>query len=180
MMRTRDEVQINYHQGNRHEPMVNVKVSRWSMDDGWREFRADEHVDPRFTEEWVEEHVGDNGLDATFWDVCTWRFEDAEEVAREIFEDTSLVVGADGRSGGWLVVQGLGDVGEWNAVTLAKWWKFERYCRAQADDVMRGVVSSVYHNEFESWCTEQEEEQAERDEYAGLALATVASYGDEA
>lgn len=174
MTRARDEVQCNYHQGSkRGEPVVNVKVHKLA-EQGWREFYAGEpDADPRFTEEWTDEHVGEQGLDSCFWLVCSWRFEDAEEYAREVFDDPRLTVSADGRSGGWLVVSGLGDVGEWNAITLGKWWKFERYCRAEADGIMRQVVESIYINEFETWCDEQDAD-------ADRALATVAGYGDEA
>jgi hypothetical protein len=37
-----------------------------------------------------------------------------------------VTIHSEGRSGGWLVVSGLDDVDDWDAVTLNKWALFER------------------------------------------------------
>ena len=53
-----------------------------------------------------------------FWD-------DAEDIARDIFGDKSLKVYSEGRSGGWLVVKGLPDIEYWDAIILGKWRSLE-------------------------------------------------------
>lgn len=39
-----------------------------------------------------------------------------------------------GRSGGWLCVEGLPDVDEWDAIAVARWAKFEKWMRSLAFD----------------------------------------------
>jgi hypothetical protein len=166
MTYTRDNVQTHYGE---ERPAVNVKV-RQTLEDGYRIFREiDPDADAAFSVDWIRENVPEAQLDALFWDVCRDQFEQAVEDAREILGVHAEDVESDGRSGGWLVVTGLPDLDDWDAVQLAKWRKFERYARNLADDVMYQVVSSVYLNDWE-W---RKDEAAERERAARQDIATV-------
>lgn len=56
-------------------------------------------------------------------------WEQAPELARDIFGPHVNVFSA-GRSGGWLIVEGLPDVESWDAIALGKWSKFARLIAA--------------------------------------------------
>lgn len=53
-------------------------------------------------------------------------WEDLERDAREIF-GPNVEVYSQGRSGGWCVVKGLSPVETWDAITLGKWRRFEKW-----------------------------------------------------
>jgi hypothetical protein len=163
---SRDDVETHYGQ---NRPAVNVKVYD-SLADGFRAFQGYEpDADSAFTLEWIEENVSDESLDSLFWRVCADEVEQAVTDAREILGVRAQDVEQDGRSGGWLVVTGLPDLEDWDAVQIAKWRKFERYAKSLAGDVMYQVVSSVYLNDFE-W---QKAEKAERERAANQDVSTV-------
>lgn len=94
-------------------PAVNVKVYHFP-----RAFKAIEHF--HCTEEQAEKALeyAWNMAQTDFW-------EDAPNIAIDIFGKGIKVYSA-GRSGGWLIVQGLDDIEYWDAVALAKWHKFEK------------------------------------------------------
>lgn len=52
-------------------------------------------------------------------------YEFAPDLAHEIFGSRVEVYSA-GRSGGWLIVKGLEDVENWDAIALGKWRSFEK------------------------------------------------------
>ena len=85
-----------------------------------------------------------------FWD-------DAEDIARDIFGDESLKVYSEGRSGGWLIVKGLPDIEYWDAIMLGKWRSLE--VRLQNEVKYIGefdhVIDLIEANE---WHVEPEEE----------------------
>jgi hypothetical protein len=112
--------------------------------------------DPRFTLEWVREHLSDNHLDELFWETCRNEWEMIEQDAEEIF-GSHVSVEQDGRSGGWAVVTGLGDIEEWDAVMIAKWRRFEKYTKAIAKDIPYQCLASIAMNEFEAWTLEESE-----------------------
>ena len=66
---------------------------------------------------------------------------------------SGTTVYSEGRSDGWLVVDGLPDIETWDAVMLSKWRKFEkailadiRY-RCQTDEVMESIGSNEWWKE---------------------------------
>ncbi len=173
-MRTysRDDVQTHY---GSDRPAVNVKVYR-SLEDSWKDFERDEGPDEGFTIEWIREHCSEELLDASFWNVCESEFEYLEGWATgsdrgedALFPDDNITLEQDGRSGGWIVVKGLPDLEDWNAVNLARWRRFERIARDIADGIMVNVLSSLYINEWE-WA---KDEQAEAARAARQDIATV-------
>lgn len=166
-MRTYTKDDVRTHYGS-DRPAVNVKVYD-SIQDGWRKFEESEEHDPDFTLEWVEARLAGDRNDSLFWIACEAQFEQAVTDAEEILGVRAEQVELDGRSGGWLVVTGLPDIEEWDAIQLAKWRKFERFARDLADYVMAEVVSLLYINDFE-W---QKAEDAERERAANQDIATV-------
>lgn len=159
-------------------PAVNVKVYR-TIQDAWQDFAKDEDPDPRFTLDWIEEHVSDESLDAIFWDTCRNEFEYLESWATgaegdSLFPDDDVELTTAGRSGGWVVVRGLPDVDDWDAVRLARWRKFERVAKSIADYVPVNMLGTIYVNEFELWADEQAEESPANSELpVDEALATL-------
>ena len=100
-----------------------------------------------FTREWVEARP-DAELQA-FWDMaCEVAVEDLISSAREEFGPGVTVYQA-GRSGGWLEVEGLPSLESWDAVRVAKWGRWERFCRATAQDLPRAFLHNLYTNAFE-------------------------------
>ena len=154
--------------GGGRRPAVNVKV-RDSLEDGFAKFlKANDDVDARFTCEWVREHVSDETLDARFQFACEDGFERLADEAREIWgadmyehrgaRRHRVNVYSEGRSGGWAVVDGIDDdVDSWDAIQVAKWGRFARFARLEADDVMYRVVDGCYFNDFECWREELSE-----------------------
>lgn len=59
-----------------------------------------------------------------FWD------ENAQEIADDVFGDGVTIYSA-GRSAGWLIVEGLSEIEDWDAVNLAKWRSFENKIKAE-------------------------------------------------
>jgi hypothetical protein len=164
---TREDVDRSYHQGHHGDPMVNVKVYG-DLRDGFAQFCEEEvDFDPRFTQEWVEENLSDETLEGYFQFACESEWEYAQGYAEEIFGGHVKVYGA-GRSSGWAVVTGLGDVDEWDAVALAKWRKFEKYATSAAKYIPGQMVSLIYINAFE-WA---QTEAAERESAANMDVAT--------
>jgi hypothetical protein len=158
---SRDDVQT--HREGFHGdalPAVNVKVYR-SLRDAWRDFEREEQPDARFTLEWVDEHVSDDALDAIFWHVCEAEYEYLEGWATEgdsLFPADRVQLSREGRQGGWIVVDGLPELEEWDAVRIARWRRFERIARQIADGIPFQMLASIYLNDFERWADEQEDE----------------------
>lgn len=159
-------------------PAVNVKVHSGIDSRTWEAFERDEGShDPRFTPEWVEANVSDDRMDDLFWRVCGWEYEYLERWATgkdgdSLFPDDCVELSQEGRMGGWVVVSGLPDLEDWDAVRLARWRKFERIAREIADGIPLQMLSSLYANEFEWWAEEQADESISNSELpVDLALA---------
>jgi len=100
-------------------PAVNVKVYNcgFDNDDIANHFKCDERT------------AAQAGQFA--WDsACQLFWEQAPDTAVEIL-GAGVEVYSAGRSGGWLVVEGLADLESWDAVMVAKWGRFERAIKAE-------------------------------------------------
>ena len=144
-------------------PAVNVKVYR-DIRDAWPEFERTERPEPGFTLEWIEEHVTEERLGEIFGHCAEAEFEYLERWATgadgdSLFPDDRVTLHVEGRSGGWIAVDGLRDIEEWSAVELARWRRFERIARELADGVPYQMLCSIEINEFE-WARAEAEERA--------------------
>jgi hypothetical protein len=126
-------------------PAVNVKVHRGIEDVDFKQFHAD--ADEGFTLAWVQEHVSDERLNDAFNWACERGFERLQEAAQAIF-GSGVKVWAEGRSGGWAVVEGLPDFDSWDAIALTRWARFEQYAKAEADDVPYAMVDDLCFNVY--------------------------------
>lgn len=126
-------------------------------------------TEPEFTYEWIDRHVSER--DQNFWwdESCRDHFEQARTLAKEIFDAVDMW--QEGRSGGWLVVQGLPDVRTWDAVMLGRWRKFETQVKVLVSDVTYGFLWLVHANVFEPWA--EARDKAADDDAAALLPITV-------
>ena len=175
MTYTRDNVRTHSDHFGPQRPAVNVRVyTTIDDDDVWRQFEREERPDEGFTLEWIHENVSEDSLQ-WIWDrVCEAEFEYLETWATgadgdPLFPDDAVTLWQEGRSGGWVVVDGLPDIEEWDAIRLARWRRFERIAREIADGVPFQVLSSIYINEYEA----ARDEAAERERAARQDIATV-------
>jgi hypothetical protein len=144
-----DDVETSYHNGSRGRPMVNVKVHDTSLAGlDWADLKADLVEDPKLLAMDPDEirAVCERALEdasdlfeAAFVAACETNFEDAVNDLQELFGD-GVTAYLEGRQGGWLVVDGLGDVDGWDHATLAKWETFGRYCRNYVADIPRAMA----------------------------------------
>ena len=163
---TKDDVQFHSDGYREGRPAVNVKVYGWacgvplplelgsSYPVGRPDLLETHYTEPLFTHEWSEEHVDDETGSAFFWQACTDGFEMLQEDALEIF-GRGVEVFAEGRSGGWAVVDGLPAIEEWDAIDLGKWRKFEKIAKSYAEDIPRVTVDLIYANCFLPWYSEE-------------------------
>jgi len=149
-------------------PAINVKHQFW-LDDIVAKFRGVTAVGKHGTY-----HVHEFGDDEAFWDwleyvdlnvrdaweypngllyraeeiarECGW--EDAKELAREVWGDRVQVY-SEGRSGGWLVVEGLGEVEEWDAIDVSRWARFQRGVGWIVDSLDDQFAWHAYVNVYE-------------------------------
>ena len=201
---SREDVAIDYHghgyDGHRR-PMVNVKCHLWENGNAgsWpdavlHDVAEDCGEDPaRFVAWWrhkAEERTGEGWNDGTALGELVdgregygWRSEAAGDAFESAGEDAAAIFGeyprpkvyAEGRSGGWLVVDGLPSVDTWDAVALGRWRRFERYVRAAVDDFPRAVAWLVCANTYRA---EREAEDAERARQIERGRAIVGAWAD--
>lgn len=84
----------------------------------------------------VEEHfkcseqVAERAL-SWAWNVAVRNFwEEVEGIAKHYLGE-HVKVWQEGRSGGWLVVEGLGPVEDWNALAVSRWARLVRWCERE-------------------------------------------------
>jgi hypothetical protein len=104
-------------------PAVNVKV--------YKTFRQSELEDHYNTTEAEAERLAQLVWDCQCEDF--WRSWAEDDCWPEEVLGKGIKIYSEGRSGGWLVVEGLPDVETWNAVRVAKWAKFAKAVRADVD-----------------------------------------------
>lgn len=105
--------------GSRSVPAINVKVYNFSV--------SSEQVAAQFG---CDDKTAAQALEYAFETAREQFWEAAQEWAAEIFGSGHKVY-SEGRSGGWLYVDGLAPLDSWNAVDVAKWSKLDRYCREE-------------------------------------------------
>ena len=78
-------------------------------------------------------------------------WEQAKEWAYEVWGSDQVKVWSDGRSGGWLIVEGLGDVEDWDAIELSRWCRFAGLVQETLDDMDYQFVWHLHVNVWERW-----------------------------
>lgn len=79
---------------------------------------------------------------------CFW--EEVQGWANECFPDYSVKVYSAGRSGGWVVVEGLPLIESWDAIILGRWSRFARMCQAEVEYLSKAetVREDIEANEW--------------------------------
>lgn len=159
-MRRYTKADVEFHSDGYREghPAINVKVYKSITPAVIADVNRD--LGYELTEEWVDEQLDNDDQGTWFWSACEDEWEYAADYVREILSDYSLDIYAEGRQGGWMVVTGLPDLEDWDAVLLAKWRKCERVCREIADGIPYQIVSLLAIN---VWEPEQADVQEDRD-----------------
>lgn len=207
-VRSKADVERSYHQGNRGEPMINVKNHLWVPDlirrfrDTGHEFSGDAAfwawVDEQWDQAvgypspfdqadeiareacwvlaaeyaheiwpaWSTEMVDEKKFFPEYPPGCRWRFT-GKKVARRKHH---VRVRSAGRSGGWLVVDGLPDVDDWDLQDLNRWRRFESLIRELADNWY--PYQFIWHLHVNVWEPDVRDPQREADQWID-ALATL-------
>lgn len=146
-----------YYDNSRQYPSINVKwhsyVPRIVHD--WKETGHEFSGDAAFWE-WVENTATDEQTQ-TAWDTaaqCGW--EGAKQAASDVWGEQIQVFSA-GRQGGHLIIDGLSDVDEWDAIQVSRWSRFARLVQSIMNDLDYQLIWHLYVNVYESAKSEAEE-----------------------
>ena len=125
---SKDDIEVHSEgYGRAGHPAVNVKVRTFSSRMAQRladHYNIDDDARIETALEWAFE-----SLQQGFW-------EDAPTFAERYLSSAfggNLKVYSEGRSGGWLVVYGVGDIADWDAIRVSAWGRFEQAVRAEID-----------------------------------------------
>src|SRR5687767_15153513 len=139
----KSEVERSYHRGSQGLPMLNVKhYGRSDYVSAVQErFKCSEPVAEQALEYAYESAV------ERFWNLAK------DDVDNVFGSRPKLEVYSEGRSGGWLVVQGLPNVETWDAIQLGKWAQYAKYIRetikwlASAEEILDAIESNRWAEE---------------------------------
>lgn len=122
---------------------------------------AHEFSDDTVFWQWVEGM--ENESQDPGWDYPNGVFTIAEEIAREggwdqaredayeVWGSNQVKVWSSGRSGGWLTVEGLGDVEDWDAIDVSRWCRYAGLVQDVVDDLDFQFVWALHVNVWENW-----------------------------
>jgi hypothetical protein len=105
------------------------------------------YTEDDFTHDWIDANVEEDEMETVWHGVCEQGWESLEQEAKDIWGKETKVF-AEGRSGGWAIVEGLKDFEDWNAVDLAQWRRFEQYAKAVLSDIPRSMLMDIYLNYY--------------------------------
>lgn len=150
-----EDVLRSYHQGTEGLPMVSVKVHDASsatvnfaeLREELRDAEDEDSLLRSLSDKELRERVDSYSAehDHVFEMACEANFEATETDARELF-GPQVECWREGRSGGWLVVNGLPDIEDWTVSLLTKWHTFTEYCAAYVADIPSAMVALVLNN----------------------------------
>jgi hypothetical protein len=126
--------------GNTEVPAINVKVYSWAHSS-----KIEEHFK-------CSEEVAERSLQFAFESAQEVFWENIQETAEQML-GASVKVYQSGRSGGWLVVDGLPEVESWDAILVSKWGAFEKAVKADINDRMQ-VANLIEDIEANRWAEE--------------------------
>lgn len=144
----------------RRLPCLNVKVHNYVTEQVVAAVRGELGLDAGYTLEWFDNYYEDQGRDWVFEMACQDGWETAKYDAEEVFAGRRVEVFSEGRSGGWLVVDGLPPIESWDAIMLGKWAKFARYVKGVVDDIPYQMAWLVGANAYEPAKAELDEKRA--------------------
>lgn len=174
----KDDITTRYENGS-WVPAVNVKSYAGLRsvplpldlggvsEDGGKTWQA-VTTDAGFTHDWIERNVSGSDSSAMWEWACQDGWEQAETAAAEVFGSGVKVYSA-GRSGGWLIVEGLDPIESWDAIMVSRWGRFEKQVDAIADDNMRRTVWNIWANVYEPRLDEAERIESDLDDWSSLA-----------
>lgn len=181
---SRDDVQTHWDHGSSN-PAVNIKCHLWEngnngdfTDAVLSDVAADTGNDAADIISWWrakdEEQIGSWGESELSDLLNTWQsaaaedaFDDARTDAAEVFPQ-SVEIWQEGRSGGWLVVGGLPDLHDWDAIALGRWRRFEKMVRSLVADHPRAVAWLIITNVYEPEKAEEARLAANVEKWASL------------
>jgi hypothetical protein len=151
MKRSYNKDDVEFHSeyyGRNNLPAVNVKVyhspSIYKIIDAIPELKNME--DDELAEVLVEKaaEMSFNMECELFWN------EFAQEIADNHFPEDRVKIWSQGRSNGWLVVEGLKSFDEWNAIDLRRWQGFENAIKATVNDLtsLETMVNDITANKW--------------------------------
>ena len=136
----RGDVETHGEHYGRQYPAVNVKVYKFPS--------TDKIADHFNCEEAEASRAGEYAFESaceTFWN------ESAQGIADDVFGEKKVKVYSQGRSGGWLIVEGLPDIELWDLMMMNMWHSFEtkikKEVKYQTSEEI--VFSNISVNE---WC----------------------------
>jgi len=152
---SKEDVQFHREMWGPGQPAVNVKMHNFDLRrvslplaegsvDG-----VDAYTDAAFTHDWIEANVNEEALNDFWTEACREGWEMLDSQAKEIWGEKAAVF-AEGRSGGWAVVDGLKEFEGWDATDLSKWRRFEEYAHQVVKDIPQQTLMLIYLNSFES------------------------------
>lgn len=147
------DIERSYHQGHHGDPMINVKHHLWVPDlirrwrDDGHEFSGDRGFWAWLDELWEHsDYDALNQADERAREDC---WEDAQGTADLAWPNRKVKVWSAGRSAGWLVVDGLPDVDDWDAIAVGRWALFAKAIRCIVDDEY--PYSFIWHLHVNVW-----------------------------
>ena len=133
----RSDVELRYTRGAWRDPLpaLNVKVHSLGLDASAvaSEFKCDQQTAERALQ------FAFDAQQRNFWEGC-------DEIATDIFGE-HVKVYSDGRSGGWLTVEGLGDVTMWDVIAISRW---ARFAKAICADIAWRISADVLREDIDA------------------------------
>lgn len=128
-----------YHSGRGNVPAINVKVQLVRANP-----RLERDLDGRGNAEQIRQ---------TAFELAQERWwSDAEEIGHAAF-GPEVEIGPEGRSGGWLIVIGLGDPEFWKKKDITHWKRFEKKIQTM---LTSKEITARYSMEIENLLAENE------------------------
>lgn len=161
---TKDDVEFHSdgYGYSRRQPAINVKCYSFPVADKIAAHYGKDEDDKDV--ERVMQWLWDSEVES-FWEM-------AQMDAEEIF-GSHVKVHSQGRSGGWLVVNGLKDFEDWDAIDLSKWRKFERWMKGAIPrdnaDWLSSFIDTIDANEW--LLTADDEAEKERETFLNKVTA---------
>jgi hypothetical protein len=116
---SRDSVETHNEHYGKVRPAVNVKVYHLPS-----AFKISDHF--KCSEE-IAEKAGGFAFDSA----CEQFWSEAQGIFDDVYGPHVATIYSEGRSGGWLVVDGLDSIENWSLMQLNKWHSFESRIKAE-------------------------------------------------